>query len=253
MASSAVRGTNLGSADAPSKMDGAALSVPTGPTPMVSESQVGPRGLVLLNDTEDPPQLLEEAADILGAPVLIVSPCAVGQVSNKVFSVVAENRAHGWFILREGHYVRLDSGVELLGINAVLREYRFTRQDFNDPAAVFDFLDAVTALYGVRQGMLGSSQGLMRMRDLRTGLSSWLRGTEKSEAAVEALSRDPEFIFQGSKWRVVFSMFRTDGSVDQFTLLGRHDPQADANVLLQIDVTKIRPRGTFSWPLVGGG
>jgi hypothetical protein len=219
----------------------------------VSEPQVEARGSFPLSSAEyrRDPELLEEAADILGSRIISVWPFAVGRVSNKVFLVMAENRKRGWFVRREGHYVRLDSGAELVGINDVLRDYRFTRQDFNDPAAVFQFLSDVTAWCGVGQGMPGSSYGLAMMTSRSTGLSPWLGGREKNEAALQELCRDPEFAFTGNTWRVRFNMFRPGGSVNEFMLVGRHDPEANANEILRIDVTTIRPPGTFSYPLGG--
>lgn len=228
--------------------EGTSSSGPTQPVPSVSVI-VDVCGFSPLSGKEyrRDPQLLEETGDILGSPIVNVWPFVVGRGSNKVFAVAAANGKRGWFVKREGHYVRLDSGAELIGINEVFRDYRFTRQDFNDPAIVFDFLSHAVSLCGTGQGMPASSHGLLRMGDL----SSWLRGTEKDEAAIKKLCRDPEFIFKGNNWKVTFNMFRPGGSVSQFILSGRHDPQANANEILSMSVTTIRPPGTFSYPLGG--
>jgi hypothetical protein len=178
---------------------------------------------------------------------------AVARSSKKVFRVNAGGRAgrqRGWFIERDGRYVRLDSGAELIGINEVLTAYPLAREDFNDPGIAHKFLKDILSLNGVGQGMIGSSHGLAMMTG-GDGVRSWLRGTETNEAVLRELCRDPVFAFEGNKWRITFNLFRPDGRVEQFTFIGRHDPQNNTNRMLRIDMDTIRPAGSFSYPLWG--
>jgi hypothetical protein len=211
---------------------------------------------VLPDDAREcPPELLTYAADVLGSPVDRVFPYKLGRSPERLYRVYAKTgmggrvRISGLFMEREGHYLRLDSRAELVGINELLREYRFTRQDFQDPQATFDLFGDIATLHGVSRGMPACSFALTMMTDSETGLQLWLHGTETDEGVIKELCRDPEFVFQGHKWEVSFNLFLPDGRVDQWRLVGKHDPQANANEILRIDVTTIKPPGTLSYPL----
>ncbi len=79
----------------------------------------------------------------------------------------------------------------------------------------------------------------------------WLRGSEKSVAVLKDLCKDPQFMFQEDTWTVVFNIFTFDGSVDRWKVIGEHDPKANKNQILNIDVAPLKPAGTFSWPYIG--
>lgn len=80
------------------------------------------------------------------------------------------------------------------------------------------------------------------------------RGREKSKAVFRELFRDPEFMFEGNKWTVVFNVIKEGeggGAVDKWKVLGQHDPETNINRMEKIEVTMLKPKGTFSYPLVG--
>jgi hypothetical protein len=143
-------------------------------------------------------------------------------------------------------YFRLGPAAELNALNEQLREYRFTRYHFDNPGMVIGFLakikDYVRAhvdpnVRGIPSHYLGYERN-----------SSWLRGTQTSEAILIDLSRDPDVVLNGNDWTIISNMFRADGGVDQWRLTGAHDPQANINRITHLDVARLKPAGTFRYP-----
>jgi len=156
--------------------------------------------------------------------------------------------AQGMFVERNGTYVQVDSGAELIAINEILAGYEFTRQDFNVPQRVDAFLDEIIWLHTGTPGLTpGSSFGLKTMGPLE----DWLRGSEKDEAVLRKLCEDPQFVFDQDVWTVVFNMIRADGAVDRWRVVGRHDRQTNTNEIWAMRRITIKPAGTFSYPMFG--
>jgi hypothetical protein len=147
---------------------------------------------------------------------------------------------------KEGKYIHVNSGSELIAINEILSEYKLTRRDFVEPKR-FRFLHEVATLHDMSGLMFLATSALKGMGPLEF----WLRGTEKDEAVLRALCRDPEFVFEGNTWTVIFNMIRPDGAVDQWTVIGEHDPRAERSEIWKIEVTPLKPPGTFSYAMIG--
>jgi hypothetical protein len=195
-----------------------------------------------------PPELIREATDALDDRIIVVWPYGRWfPHSMRLFDVCTAKFGSSIFMEKDGHYLRLDASAELIGINEVLREYPFTRKDFDDPCAVSRFLGEVIRLRMGNLRIIPTGSRTLPGAAAYGYVDSWLQGTEKSEAVLRELCRDPELHFEGNKWKVTFNTFNPGGSVDQWKLIGRHDPQANANEILQIEVTRIKPMGTFSY------
>lgn len=134
-------------------------------------------------------------------------------------------------------------------INESLKSYMFVRQDFEDPEKVWPFLQTLVGLYyGSPHHLIGSS---VTLRSIERGdISSWLRGREKSEAVFRELCLDPQFLFEGNKWKVLFNVFKPDGSVDKWEVVGEHDPENEYNHIEKIETNTLKPKGTFFCPLM---
>ena len=141
------------------------------------------------------------------------------------------------------------SAQELAVINESLKDYVFIKQDFDDPERIESFLPELVALHYNSYLLMGSSVTLRRME--RSGVSAWMRAKEKSEAVLRGLCSDPQFVFEGNKWKVVFNVFKKDGGVDKWQVVGKHDPENEYNQIDKIEIITLKPKGTFSWPLMG--
>lgn len=193
-------------------------------------------------------ELIRRAGKILDGDILRVRRTRRDWLRRKLFLVWVTGPTQGTFLEREGVYVHVDSGSELIAINEILMEYKFTRQDFDSPQSVDSFLAEVIALQQGSIGLTpGSSFGLRGMGLL----DEWLRGTEKDEAVLRELCEDPEFVFDGDVWTVVFNVFRPDGAVDRWRVVGEHDSRANVNEIWGIRVAPLKPPGTFSYALIG--
>ena len=134
-------------------------------------------------------------------------------------------------------------------INESLRDYMFSKQDFNEPNSVWAFLQELAALHYDSYPLVGSGGTLWSIK--RDDISSWLRAKEKSEAVFRELCSDPQFVFEGNKWIVVFNVFKKDGGVDKWEVVGEHDPDNKYNQVEKVEISILKPKGTFSWPLMG--
>ena len=136
----------------------------------------------------------------------------------------------------------------LSDINDSLKDYRFTRKQFNDPEIVYSFLARLVALYCNGQYQeVAMNTALQRME--RSGIEAWLRGIEKSEVVLRELFSDPNVKFEGNKWNIKFNVFRRDGSVETWKVNGTNDPQNEYNQINKIETNALKPKGTFSWPM----
>ena len=141
------------------------------------------------------------------------------------------------------------SAQELAVINESLKDYVFIKQDFDDPERIESFLPELVSLHYNSYLLVGSS-GTMRLME-RNDISSWLRAKEKSEVVLRELCSDPQFVFEGNKWKVTFNVFKKDGGVDKWQVVGKHDPENEYNQIDKIEIITLKPKGTFSWPLMG--
>lgn len=195
-----------------------------------------------------PPALLSTARKVLGEDIL---QAWGGQTpwppTKKVYAVVGESGEVGIFLERDGAYVHVNSGAELLAISEIVGEFKFTRQDFDDPHKVHFLLGEIASLHQGPGRCAGS--GVMLRKTMGRDFE-WLRGTEEDGAVLRELSRDPHFTFDGNTWSVMFNVFKADGSVDRWRVVGEHDPQANRNQILNIEIAPLKPAGTFSWPFM---
>jgi hypothetical protein len=81
--------------------------------------------------------------------------------------------------------------------------------------------------------------------------SHWLRGKEKNKAILTRLCQDPQFRVADNRWTVTFNVFRSDGGVDEWTVIGVHDSESRTNKIEKMEGRQLRPRGTFFYPLAG--
>jgi len=149
-----------------------------------------------------------------------------------------------------------DEGVSMEGdhpklvvINQSLKDYRFLRNHFDETESSCSFLGELVALHYNSYLLVGSSETLRLME--RGDISSWLRAKEKKEAVLRKLCSDPQFVLEGNKWMVVFNVFKKDGGVDKWEVVGKHDPDNKYNQVEKIKISILKPKGTFSWPLMG--
>lgn len=219
-----------------------------GLVPAVVDGHMALRPIASIDRTKDgcPPELLSKAAKMLQDNVIAVWDVQNDWSSHRLYLVVTYLGEESLFMDRDGHYIRLDSGSELIAINEVLQGYRFGREHVNDPQRVFQFLGEITFLHEGPGLVPGSSFALKTMGRL----SDWLRGTAQNQADLLELCEDPDFVFEGNTWTVVFNAIKRNGGVDRWRVVGEHDPEADRNEILRIDVCNILPKGTFSYPMI---
>jgi len=195
-----------------------------------------------------PPELIRRARKILNGDGVRVWDMSRDRPSRKLYHVSVVGGMEGTFLERDGTYVQVDSGSELIAINEILTEYRFTRQDFDSPQSVHLFLSKIIALQSGPIGLIPASNfGLKTIGPL----ADWLYGTEKDEAVLRKLFQDPQFVFDDDVWTVVFNVLRPNGAVDRWTVIGEHSPQTSTNAIWTMRRVRIKPPGTFSYPLIG--
>jgi hypothetical protein len=192
-----------------------------------------------------PPELLARAEAILGEPIERISPMEWKRTRRNVFLVETYRGGLGVFMEFNGKYVFVNAKAELIAVNQILESYRFTRKDFADPQKACSFISEVIFL--CRRPPFELATGLTLRTMERVGLKGWLQGTEESEAALKALFRDLEFVFEESRWTVSFNVLVPDGGVDRWTLIGQHNAQTNTNEVWDVDIARVKPAGTFSW------
>jgi hypothetical protein len=141
------------------------------------------------------------------------------------------------------------SAQELAGINNNLIDYMFLKRHFDEPDRIWAFLQELAVLHYDSFPFVASRGTLWTVRP--DDISSWLNAKEKNEKAFKELCSDPQFIFEENKWKVVFNVFKKDGSVDKWQVEGEHYPQKRYNQVQKIKITTLRAPGTFSCPMIG--
>jgi hypothetical protein len=137
------------------------------------------------------------------------------------------------FLEKEGRYIWLGANAELMGINEAFSRYRFTKEDFNDPLHTAWFLTEVMRLHE------GNSQFTIGCSTQPPGSGTRFRNGEE-EALAKEFGQDPKFAFEGDRWKVTFNVFKGYGRVDRWNLWGRHDPNANVNEILRVDISTVR-------------
>jgi len=138
---------------------------------------------------------------------------------------------------------------KLVVINQSLKDYSFLRNHFDENERSCSLLGELVALHYNSYLLVGSSETLKLME--RGDISSWLRAKEKKEDVLRTLCSDPQFVLEGDKWKVLFNVFKKDGSVDKWKVVGVHDPENNYNQVEKLEISTLKPKGTFSWPLMG--
>jgi len=136
---------------------------------------------------------------------------------------------------------------DLAVINDSLKDHRFIKEHFKDPDRVRYFLaDVVMFSCNNYYQEIATNESLKRM--VRTNsVKGWLRGKEKNEAVFRELWTDPTVELEGNKWKLVFNVFRPDGSVEMWEVVGKNDPEREYNQIDKIEITTLKPKGTFSY------
>jgi hypothetical protein len=155
------------------------------------------------------------------------------------------------FMQRNGAYVHVNSkDNNMEALNEVFRDYKFPRSGFQDTAKVHSFLSFLVVVYGdFTYCFVGSSWFVKWTEGTQVeygGTADWVRGTEKDVSVFLDLCRDPVFVFRDNTWTVVFNVFKGSGSVDRWRVTGQFDPEAERISISTIDITNIKPKGTFS-------
>ncbi|GEM_PF-1964299 len=167
--------------------------------------------------------------------------------SKNVFMVTTSRGKTGIFMEKSAGFVHVNSGRGLTAMNEILQEYHFARDDFSDPERVYAFLNEVTFLRTGPRLIPCSSVGLRKIGPIR----AWLKYLEDDELVIRELCEDPVFTFVGDTWTVVFNVMLPDGGVDQWTVTGVHDSEANVNQILSAEVCEVKPADTFHYPLLG--
>lgn len=147
------------------------------------------------------------------------------------------------------------SAQEIKIINYKLKDHMFMKRHFDDQDRILAFLHELATLQCYDSPpfqrydsppFIASGGTLLSVR--RDNISSWLRGKEKSEAVFRKLCPDPLLTFEADKWKVVFNVFRKDGSVEKWQVVGKHYPEKRYNQIEKIKISLLKPRGTFFCP-----
>ena len=141
------------------------------------------------------------------------------------------------------------SAQELATINYSLKDYMFTRRYFDEQDRVCAFLQELASLHYDSYPFVASGGTLWSVK--RDDISSWLRAKEKSESVFRKLCSDPLLTLEANKWKVVFNVFKRDGGVDKWQVIGEHYPEKRYNQIEKIKISTLKPKGTFFCPLMG--
>lgn len=200
--------------------------------------------------TYTPPLLISTAERVLTGPVVNVGIHTFNWSSKKIFVVYTRRGKVGTFMESNGDYVQMNLPSGISAINEVLRDYRFTRQDFADAESVYHFLETVVLLYEGEGRPIGSSVFLGTLGGPE-GVARWSRHSKKIETALREVCRDPQFAFDGDTWVVRFNVFRPDGGVDQWRVEGEFSPATQSNAIRKAERHVLKKRGTFAYMMIG--
>jgi len=198
-----------------------------------------------------PPELLAQARAAATGDLTRVRDYRRPWTSARLYTFWTEEGKYLKFMRMGDTYVQINSPSGIGALSDLLGEYRFTRGDFADPEEVHWFLHEVLALYGNSRGAQVGSSVMLRITERDGGVALWLEGTEKSEAAFLELCRDPEFSFDGNQWDVGFHVFQQGGSVERWEVKGEFDSENECNRIHAIDITLVKPEGTFYHEIMG--
>ena len=141
------------------------------------------------------------------------------------------------------------SAQELADINNSLIDYMFLKRHFDEPDRVWAFLQELAVLHYDSFPFVASGGTLWTVRP--DDISSWLNAKEKREIVFKELCTDPKFMFEQNMWKVAFNVFKKDGSVDKWQVEGEYYPQERYNQVEKIKISTLKPKGTFSCPMIG--
>jgi hypothetical protein len=141
------------------------------------------------------------------------------------------------------------SAQELADINNSLIDYMFLKRHFDEPDRIWAFLQKLAILHYDSFPFVASGGTLWKVRP--DDISSWLKAKEKSEDVFKKLCSDPQLKIEGNNWKVVFNVFKKDGSVDKWQVEGEHYPPKKYNQVKKIEIMTLKPQGTFFCPMMG--
>ena len=202
---------------------------------------------------KQPPELVEKARKVLKGRIATVWELDFHKnwLSNRIFCFVDEYDSEAIFLETDDKdYLQLNCPSGIPAINKILVKYSFQQKDFDNPEKVDSFLKLLVGYYAGGRLIVGSSVFLegYAKNERRDG---WLQGREKSEEVFKSLCKDPVFEFEGNNWKVVFNVFKPDGSVDKWVVKGEYVASTKSNKVHTIDISRLKREGTFSYPLFG--
>ena len=139
----------------------------------------------------------------------------------------------------------------LSAINESLKNYEFTIEHFKDPKKVDSFLIKIVTLCcdGLYQE-IASPITLKRM-ERTNSVKAWLYGRERRESVLRELCQEPKVLIEGQKWKIEFNVFRRNGSVEKWNVVGNNDAENEYNQINEVEIKILKSKGTFSWPMIG--
>lgn len=161
------------------------------------------------------------------------------------YTLYSESKSTGTFLEKDGTFIYISSGAELLGINEIMRRCPFKREQFQDAEQVYSLLSQIVTLHR-RPDCKPASRAMLAV--IMRPNSGWLEGKERDETILARLCEDPQLAFEGDTWTVIFNVFAPDGSVEKWKVIGEHDPKLSVNEILAIDTSPLKPAGTLSHP-----
>jgi hypothetical protein len=153
-----------------------------------------------------------------------------------------------------GPYFHVDSGMMLTDINTAFREKGFTKEALGDHwrLRLLGDICCRTVEFALCPDWPVSLMGSTHVpsADMRPDPWEWLKDEDRNEpnkAKVASLIRRPEFVFKGGNWNIVMNVFTRDGRVEQCMLAGDTDPRTNLLQVKRVDVTHLKPPGTYKW------
>jgi hypothetical protein len=197
-----------------------------------------------------PPELLAQVMALVPGRDLSIYDRRYTWLSKHLIRFETDYAENIMFVRRNGGYAQVNSKDNMEVLNEILQERKFPQSGFKDIAEIESFLSVLVKLYGDFTYCFVGSSLFVKWTE-RTyveygGTADWVRGTEKDISVFLDLCRDPVFVLQDNAWTVVFNVFKASGGVDQWRVTGKYDPKTERNSVQTIDITNIKPKGTFS-------
>jgi hypothetical protein len=197
-----------------------------------------------------PPELLAKVTALMPGRDLDIYDDGYKWLSRSLIRFETNRAENLVFMPRSGTYVQVNSKDNMEALNEIFREYKFPRSGFEDTAKVHSFLSFLVEVYGDFTYCFVGSSWFVKWTEQTDveygGTADWLQGTEKDISVFLDLCRDPVFVFRDNTWTVVFNVFKGSGSVDRWCVTGEFHPENERNSFHGVDITNIRPKGTFS-------